>query len=63
VKYAFEMGSGATMYTPTFIKIGLGVQKLIGSQSQSHIATDSQSISKSWCRAPSGAHEKIFITL
>jgi hypothetical protein len=33
------------------------------SQSQSHISTDGQSISKSWCRPPSGAHEQIFITL
>jgi hypothetical protein len=32
------------------------------SQSQSHIATDGQSISKSWCRAPSAAHDQIFIT-
>jgi hypothetical protein len=32
-------------------------------QSQSHIATVGQSISKSWCRAPSGAHDQIFITL
>jgi hypothetical protein len=32
-------------------------------RSQSHIATDGQSISKSWCRAPSGAHHQIFITL
>jgi hypothetical protein len=32
------------------------------SQSQSHIAIDGQSISKSWCRAPSGAHDQIFIT-
>jgi hypothetical protein len=31
-------------------------------QSQSHIATDGQSISKSWCRAPYGAHDQIFIT-
>jgi hypothetical protein len=31
------------------------------SQSQSHIATDCQSISKSWCRAPSGAHDHICI--
>jgi hypothetical protein len=29
-------------------------------QSQSHIATDGQSVSKSWCRAPSGAHDQIF---
>jgi hypothetical protein len=33
------------------------------SQSQSHIATDGQSISKSWCRAISGAHDQIFITV
>jgi hypothetical protein len=32
-------------------------------QSQSHIATDGQSISKSQCRAPCGAHDQIFITL
>jgi hypothetical protein len=31
--------------------------------SQSNIATDGQSVSKSWCRAPSGAHDQIFITL
>jgi hypothetical protein len=33
------------------------------SQSQSHIATDGQSVSKSWCRAPSGAYDQIFITV
>jgi hypothetical protein len=37
------------------------------SQSQSHIATDgrsvSQSVSQSWCRAPSEAHDQIFITV
>jgi hypothetical protein len=32
------------------------------SQSQSHIATDDQSISRSCCRAPSGARDHIFIT-
>jgi hypothetical protein len=32
------------------------------SQSQSHIATDGQSASKSWCRTPSGAHDQIFFT-
>jgi hypothetical protein len=26
------------------------------------IATDGQSVSKSWCRAPSGAHDQIFLT-
>jgi hypothetical protein len=33
------------------------------SQSQSHIATDGQSVSKSWCRAPSGAHDQIYVTI
>jgi hypothetical protein len=33
------------------------------SQSQSHIATDGQSVSTSWCRAPSGAHDQIFIAV
>jgi hypothetical protein len=32
-------------------------------QSQSHFATDGQSISNSWCRAPSVAYDRIFITL
>jgi hypothetical protein len=31
------------------------------SQSQSHIATDGQSVCLSWCRAPSGAHDQIFV--
>jgi hypothetical protein len=34
-----------------------------GSPSPSHVATDGQSVSKSWCRAPSGAHDQIFITV
>jgi hypothetical protein len=33
------------------------------SRSQSHIATDGQSVSKTLCRAPSGAHDQIFITV
>jgi hypothetical protein len=36
---------------------------LNSSQSQSHIATDGQSASKSWCRAPSGFHDQIVITV
>jgi hypothetical protein len=32
-------------------------------QSQSHITTDSQSVGLSWCRAPSGAHDQIFVYL
>jgi hypothetical protein len=34
MKYAFEMGSGAMMYRPSFIKIGSGIQKLIRGDSQ-----------------------------
>jgi hypothetical protein len=33
------------------------------SESQSHIATDGQPVSKSWCRAPYGAHDQILITV
>jgi hypothetical protein len=29
MKYAVEMGSGAMIYIPSFIKIGLGLQTLI----------------------------------
>jgi hypothetical protein len=32
-------------------------------KSQSHMATDGQSVSKSWCLALSGAHDQIFITV
>jgi hypothetical protein len=31
------------------------------SQSQSHIATDGQSVCLSWCRAPAVAHDQIFL--
>jgi hypothetical protein len=30
MKYAVEMGSGAMIYVPGFIKNGSGIQKLIG---------------------------------
>jgi hypothetical protein len=30
MKYTIEMGSGAMIYVPSFIKIGTGTQKLIG---------------------------------
>jgi hypothetical protein len=30
VKYAAEMGLGGMTYIPSFIKIGSGIQKLIG---------------------------------
>jgi hypothetical protein len=28
---------------------------------QSHFATDGRSVSMSWCRAPSGAHDQMFV--
>jgi hypothetical protein len=42
MKYADEMGSGAMIYIPSFIKNGLGIQKLISGihrDIQSHIHT------------------------
>jgi hypothetical protein len=30
MKYAIEMGSGAMIHIPSFMKIGSGIQKLIG---------------------------------
>jgi hypothetical protein len=30
MKYAVEMGSGAMIYIPSFIKTGSGIQKLMG---------------------------------
>jgi hypothetical protein len=30
MKYAVEVGSGAMIYVPSFIKIGSGIQKLTG---------------------------------
>jgi hypothetical protein len=36
MKYAVEMSPGATMYIPVFVKMGSGIQKLIGGNSQAH---------------------------
>jgi hypothetical protein len=30
MKYTFQMGLGAMVYIPSFIKIGSGIQKLMG---------------------------------
>jgi hypothetical protein len=30
MRYAVEMASGAVIYIPSFVKIGSGIQKLIG---------------------------------
>jgi hypothetical protein len=42
MKYAIEMGSGTTVYIPSFIKIGSGLQKL---WEDTHTDTDSMVIS------------------
>jgi hypothetical protein len=36
MKYAVEMGSGTIIYIPSFIKIGAGIRKLIGWDTQTH---------------------------
>jgi hypothetical protein len=41
MKYAIEVGSGAVLYIPSFMKIGSGIQKLIAGDSH----TDSMVIS------------------
>jgi hypothetical protein len=41
MKYAVEMGSGAVMYIPSFIKIGSSIQNLVG---EIHRHTDSKEI-------------------
>jgi hypothetical protein len=41
MEYAFEMGSYAVIYIPSFIKIGAGIQKCIGGK---HLHTDSMEI-------------------
>jgi hypothetical protein len=39
------MGSGAVIYVPTFLKIGSGIQKLVGGDTQTHTQTTSDLIS------------------
>jgi hypothetical protein len=34
MKYVIEMGSGAMIYIPSFMKIGLAIQKLIEGDTQ-----------------------------
>jgi hypothetical protein len=36
MKYAIEMGSGAMIHIPTFIKISSGIQKVIGRDTKTH---------------------------
>jgi hypothetical protein len=48
---------------PRTSRVGLLPRSASVSQSQSHVATDDQSVSKSWYRAPFGAHDQIFISV
>jgi hypothetical protein len=50
-----------TLDSGTLLTLSVSASVCKSSQSQSYIATDGRSISKSWCRAPSGAHDHIFI--
>jgi hypothetical protein len=42
MKYGVEIGSGVMTYTPSLIKIGSGIQKLIGRDSQTDSMVTSQ---------------------
>jgi hypothetical protein len=44
--YTVEMGSGAVIYVPSFIKIGSGIQKLLRGDTQTHRHTDTHKDSK-----------------
>jgi hypothetical protein len=41
-------------------KVKFGCLKI---HSQSYVTTDDQSASLSWCQAPSGKHDRIFVTV
>jgi hypothetical protein len=47
MKYAVEIGSGAMIYIPSFIKFGSGIQKLVW---MIHRHTDSMIISEAYFR-------------
>jgi hypothetical protein len=47
--------------TILFLRSGNPYSQRHQSQSQSHVTTDGQSVGLSWCRAPFGAHDQIFI--
>jgi hypothetical protein len=42
------------------LRLAISQSSLSRNQSQSHIATGCQSVSKSWCRVPSGTHDQVF---
>jgi hypothetical protein len=44
MKYAVEMGPGAMIYIPSFMKTGSGIQKLMGGGGGIHRQIDSMEI-------------------
>jgi hypothetical protein len=50
--------------TDTLRCLGSGIHlSTLFSNSQSHVTTDDQSVSPSWCRGPSGSHDRILISV
>jgi hypothetical protein len=46
MKYITEMGSGAVMYIPSFIKICSGIQQLIEGDTQTHRQQDGTDVKR-----------------
>jgi hypothetical protein len=44
LKYAVEMGSGAIVYIPSFIKIGSGIQKFIRRDTHTYTQADGRDL-------------------
>jgi hypothetical protein len=48
MKYCVEMGSGAMIYIPSFIKIGSGIQKLIGGEAIHRLSETLAALKQHW---------------
>jgi hypothetical protein len=60
---AISLGSLEELSSGLTARLEIRKSTAQSSKSHSHIANAGQSVSKSWCRAPSGAHDHIFITV
>jgi hypothetical protein len=49
--------------TVSQLSLSLSLNRNSRPRIQSHVTTDDHSVSPSWCRAPSGAHDQILITV
>jgi hypothetical protein len=62
-----QLGTQFNSYSPDLILWEAGFSKLdsvfLKSKSNSKSHCDWRSVSKPWCRAPSGAHDQIFVTV